>query len=714
MNGSATINNHLESWRIRLFLIIIGSVFGIFMVRLFTLQVVEYPEWVNKALENSTDQSNLAALRGIIYDRNGTILARNVPSYNVVITAANLPEDDGAIQQIFRELAELTSVPVNGGELSQDNPYVPCISDHGIAEIAEYADTAQPYDPIKIECDINERTARIIQEKAVDWPGISIEIQPIREYPTGSLTAGIVGFLGPIPAAQEAEYIAQGFVPNRDKVGYAGIELQHQDILAGKNGRRVSEIDVAGQVVRQDIEEPVPVEPGKSLRLTIDTRLQQAAEVIFTDVIQDWNNRIGEVVYSSGVVIAMNPTTGEILSMVSLPAYDNERMSRIIPAYYYEQLIADPTNPLLNHAVGDVLPAGSVFKLVTSVGALNEKVVTPEQVIDTPPVLEVEEKFYANQVGQTRRLVDWNEAGFGQQDFIHGLANSSNVYFYKLGGGFKEEIPNGGLGICRLGTYARAMGYGDAPDIGLPDEQKGLVPDPTWKRINQSESWSSGDTYIASVGQGYVLATPIQVLLSAATVAANGKLVQPTLIKEVLDNEGNVIPMWKDADGNLVEEPGDGNIQVSPFTPHVKWDLTLDPMIQEYSATTIRGCEPIPGQLKTVEPWIFDKVREGMRLAVTQGTLAGVFEGSTIAAAGKTGTAEYCDKYADAKNRCIPGQWPTHAWTVGFAPYENPEIAVVAFVYNGGEGASVAGPIVRRVMEAYFELAKIDAAAQQP
>jgi penicillin-binding protein 2 len=401
--------------------------------------------------------------------------------------------------------------------------------------------------------------------------------------------------------------------------------------------------------------------------------------------------------------------------MVSYPSYENNRMSRFIPAYYYNQLVNDPTNPLLNHAVGDVLPAGSVFKLVTSTGALNEGVVTPDQIIATPPKLEVTEKYYANDPGKAREFVDWNEAGFGHLDFIHGLANSSNVYFYKLGGGYQDEVPNGGLGICRLGTYAAALGYGEAAGVYLPDEEDGLIPDPTWKRINQAESWSSGDTYIASVGQGYVLATPVQVLYSAMVVANSGKFIQPTLIRAVLNTEGEEIPIWRNPEGDLVVEPVDGSIQVSPFQPNLKWDLTTDPLIQVYGETTIRGCEPVVGQTRTVQPWVFQVIQEGMRLAVTSGTLEAQFENATILAAGKTGTAEYCDKYAAAQNRCIPGSWPTHAWTVTYAPYDNPEIAVVAYVYNGGEGASVAGPIVRRTMEAYFELKNIDSgAAQEP
>jgi penicillin-binding protein 2 len=546
---------------------------------------------------------------------------------------------------------------------------------------------------VKVKCDIDKNLAMFLQERSLDWPGVGIEIQPIRDYPTGSLTSSMVGFLGPIPAAQETEFRAKGLIPDRDKVGYAGLELEFQDILAGKNGIREVERDVAGQELKT-VGEVQPAEPGLSLRLTIDTRLQQAATAILEREINYWNTFLNSIRSTSGVVIAINPKTGEILSMVSYPTYENNRMARVIPSYYYEQLIQDPANPLLNHAVGDTLPAGSVFKLVTAVGALNEAVVTPEQVLETPPKITVTEKYFANDRGNPRDFPDWNKAGFGQLNFLGGLANSSNVYFYKLGGGYRDEVPEG-LGVCRLGTYARALGYGDYPGVGLPDEEKGLIPDPQWKRITHGESWSTGDTYIASVGQGYVLATPLQVLMSAATIANDGKLMQPTLVREIMDGEGNL---------------------VQSFEPVMKWDITRDAVIQEYYDTTIRGCEAIEGQTKTVQPWVIDKVQEGMRQAVTNGTLTKIQDlyNLTIPVAGKTGTAEYCDKYAQEKNRCIPGEWPTHAWTVAFAPYDDPEIAVVAFVYNGGEGASVAGPIVFQLLQAYFELKSIDTALQTP
>lgn len=703
MKSSSALKNMVGTWRILAMGIILVIIFVIYVFRLLTLQIVQYSDWLALSDENRTHEINLPAARGMIYDRNGYVLARNIPSYNVVITPANLPDDQGEIQTIYRAVSELSGVPVNRGELSQADPYVPCISDHGISQIVTYGETTAPYEQVKIACDVNEEVALVIQENESNWPGVGIDVVPIRDYPTGSMTASLVGFLGPIPAVEENYYRALGFIPNRDKVGYAGVELYFQDLLAGLNGNRVVEWDIAGEILN-DLVAPVPATPGSSIVLTIDTRLQQAVQSILIDEINDWNRSLGEERMTSGAVIAINPRTGEILALVNYPSYENNRMARVIPAYYYEQLIADKRNPLLNLAVGAELPAGSVFKLVTATGGLNEGIVTPNEIIQTPGKITVTEIFYANDPGTPRDFVDWiyrtRPEGFGQLDFVHAIANSSNVYFYKVGGGYQDEV-DPGLGICRLGTYARALGYGNLPDgyaglpsgyqtpeIELPDVASGLIPDPTWKRINQGESWSAGDTYITSVGQGYALASPLQVLLSAATVANSGKLIAPTILYEVLDSEGNVI---------------------QPFTPHLRWDLTVDPVIQEYVDNTIRGCQPT-GKWKTVEPWVFEEIRTGMRLAVLEGTLKKEFTNVSIAAAGKTGTAEYCDEFAKLKDLCKPGEWPSHAWTVAFAPYEDPEIAVVAFVYNGGEGSSVAGPIVRRVLEAYFELKSADSA----
>lgn len=744
-------------WRALIVYAILVLVVGLIISRLIGLQVVGAESWQVEAVDNYTNEISEPAARGIIYDRNGFVLARNVASYNVVITPAGLPDDDADIQRIYREVADLTGVPAGGPvtdeTLANAKLFSACVPGPSIADMVALGDSLAPYTPVRISCNISEELARVIREKSVDWPGVDVEIEPIREYPTGSLTANIVGFLGPIPAAFEANYEARGFITNRDKVGYSGVETSLDDILLGTNGTRVVQIDVAGQELR-NLQPPKPSVPGNNVVLTIDTRLQKVAEASLVEEINYWDTFFGYTRISSGIVIAMNPKTGEILAMVSYPTFENNRMARFIPGYYYEQLNEDPRRPLVNNAISAEFPPGSVFKLSTATGAYNEGVIDASKIVETPGKLVLCERFRPTDPcgpNNSRDFVDWiyerngviNEAGFGQLDFFHCIAYSSNVCFYKLGGGFGDEIEEG-LGIFRLREYARALGYDEKSGIQLPGEEDGLIPSPQWKRINTGENWSTGDTYIASVGQGYVLGTPLQILMSGATIANRGKLMQPTIVREVQDSEGRPIPVWFDpidfelyyvreivnargetqqmyeaaSNSSLtLSTPPAGSYQISPFTPNMKWDITQTPMIKEFSCE-FGYCDET-GNLKIVEPSTVEAVRTGTRLAVTEnplGTLFSVFNEDypiPIAVAGKTGTAEYCDDVARLANKCQFGAWPTHSWTLAYAPYDDPEIIVVAFAYNGGEGGTVAAPIVARVIQGYFELKSIDLAGQQ-
>ncbi|MEN8241801.1 MAG: penicillin-binding transpeptidase domain-containing protein [Chloroflexota bacterium] len=766
------IKNKVEKWRFSAFLIVIGGIMLLFVSRLFNYQIIEGETWLADAEENRTEEVSLLTQRGVIYDRNGIILARNVASYNVAITPALLPDDDGDIEQIIREVAEMTDKPISyDDDPEATNILIECGDNLGITEMVDIGFSFEPYSPVFIECDIERDRALAIMEKAADWPGVSIQVKPVRDYPTGDLTSTFIGFLGPIPETTAVQLRELGFLANRDKTGYGGLELYFDELLRGFPGKRVVEVDVAGAEIRdiEGVKQPVD---GLNLVLTIDLRYQQAANAIVEREINFWNTffhgNSGEIRISSGVAMAMNPTTGEVLAMVSWPSYENNRFAEFIPAYYYEQLITDSRNPLLNHAIGAEIPAGSVFKIVTGVGALNEGVVTPNQLIKTPGLITIENVYSPNDPGLSKEFVDWNRDGFGELDFYGGVANSSNVYFYKLGGGYEDEVPDGGLGICRLGTYSEAMGFNQLLGIELPDETDGLIPDPTWKRINQGENWSTGDTYIASVGQGFMISTPMQILVSASTVANNGILMRPTIVRQVEDGDGNIIPIVMDEYGNILEsrydfqgriiskvfdvngdqidfvvldENGqlydyffaeDGTVEgqvytkngvpirptlISPFVPDTKWDLTVDNMIENYSNPAGIGSCKATGEYSNVESWVFTALQQGMRKAALEGTLSDkdyLFGNFPIPVAGKTGTAEYCDVVAFSKNLCIPGNWPTHSWTVAYAPFGNPEIAVVSFMYNGGEGASVAGPVVRQMIEAYFELKTIDAALGAP
>ena len=672
---------------------------ALFLARLFTLQILEGNTYIEAARENRITNVRLPAPRGVIYDRNGSLLVRNLPAYNVMVTPALLPDSQAEVETIYARLSALTSVPVSreGGRGAR------CLDERGIRQLVEERASILPYEAWPVACDVGETIARILREQQVDMPGVSIEAEPTREYSTGALTSAFLGYLGPIPESLKDTYEALGFVTDRDRIGYSGIEATYQPVLAGTNGFKQIEEDVAGQPLRE-VGELLQPAPGNSLKLTIDTRLQAAAETALRNGMEQLNLLAGEVRTPLGVIIAMNPQTGEILALVTLPTYDSNQILQT-----YNALINDERGkPLVNHAVSSTFPPGSTFKLVTAVGALNEGVITLDQTIFDRGKITITNAYSPNDPGLNKEFVCWNRLGHGRVSFLDAIAFSCNVYFYEVGGGHPEApIRDGGLGIDQINRYAHALGYGAQLGLELLAEEGGLIPSRDWKRITLGESWSTGDTYNTATGQGFVQATPLQVLTSVSTIANGGKVMWPHLVEQVLDGEGNLV--------RAVE-------------PCVLWDLT-DGMITPVDQ--IGSCRDLPesilGQLDVreftpdleVRPEVLASVREGMRLVVTKGTASEYAQvGATdqnaelISSAGKTGTGEFCDKLANEQGLCIPGAWPAHAWYTAFAPYENPEIAVVAFVYNGTEGAPTSGPIVKQVLEAYFSLKAIDAARQ--
>lgn len=674
--------------RFRWIYVIIALTFIYYASQLFNYQIIEGDTYLAQAEDNRTNVISIPTQRGMIYDRNGVILARNTAQYNVTVTPAELPDSAGEIREIFDELSQLVDIPVNQGEVNDQtaSAFTPCYSDLGIFQIVEIAESLWPFQPTRLKCNLTKETAMVIEEKKMDWPGIDVEVESIREYPTGEQTAEIIGFLGPIPEVLLDYYTDLGFVSGRDKVGYMGIENSMQDVLAGTNGRRVVEVTVGGEVVR-DIEEPIEPVPGADIHLTIDYRLQMAARAALVEQLRYWNDfwmrERGEVMSTTGTVVGMNPKTGELLFMVSYPNYENNRMAQIIPGYYYEQLSIDEAKPLVNKAISSELPPGSVFKMVPALGVLNEDIVTPEETIGCTPTITLRQQFYESDIGTEQSYYCHDDAGHGAVDYEHGIGYSCNVYWYKTSGGYPGEVEDGGLGIWNIFEYGAALGYGKTTGIELPGEADGLLPNPTWKRLNQGENWATGDTYLAGVGQGYVLATPVQVMNAFSTIVNGGKHLQLSMIGKTVDAEGNV---------------------VQSFEPELLWDITQDPLIHTYEGNNQTS------EVKTVESWVIDLAMRGMELVTSQeGTAKIEFEGDQNKIAGKTGTAEYCDDWANREGLCIPGSWPSHAWFAGYAPYDDPEIVVVSFVYNGREGSTVSGPIVRKIIDAYFEFKAIDA-----
>jgi len=695
----------IPATRIKMTYLIIIVILLVFIGRLFSLQIIQGEAYREIADENRFDEVSLPAQRGVIYDRNDFQLVRNIPEYRIMVTPALLPDSNAEQELIYKRISDLTGVPLD----QEGPPAAPCVPGRGVLQLVEEGRTNRPFDAWPIACDVDETVARVLREEQIDLPGLSVIAVPVRDYTTGELTAATIGYLGPIPAGLADYYEEQGFLKERDKIGYAGIEVgflgMYQEILGGQNGLKLVERDVAGQYLRDVGTFTQPI-PGNNMRLTIDTRLQAAAETALRNRMDFINRYSGEERTPLGVVIAMNPQTGEILAMVSLPTYENNRFARFIPQDYYQQLEDDTRgSPLTNHAIASEFPPGSTFKMVTAIGALNEEVITPNRTLFDPGKITIENKYFPQDPGKAKDFVCWKTEGHGDVDFVHGIAWSCNVYFYKIGGGYPGEIEDGGLGVTGINTYAPALGYGAPLGIDLPGEEDGLIPDEDWKRINLGENWSTGDTYNTVVGQGFVAATPLQVLTSIATLANGGRVMWPHIVDEILDGEGNIIQSYEPC---VLWDIGDGVL-----TPLEEIGANCPTMPPELRELVQNSRSESPDVL--VDPAVIEFAQTGMLMVVTDpdGTAYGRADLDTISSAGKTGTGEFCDKVVYQQGLCKPGEWPTHSWYVAYAPFENPEIAVIAFVYYGGEGAVTSGPIVRQVLEAYFEIKSIDAARGQ-
>ncbi|MCK5633835.1 MAG: hypothetical protein KAI06_02055, partial [Anaerolineales bacterium] len=350
--------------RLRMTYLFILVILLIFIGRLFSLQVIQGESYRLIADENRFDEVSIPAQRGVIYDRNGFQLVRNIPEYRVMVTPALLPDSNAEKELIYRRISDLTGVPLD----QEGPPAAPCVPGRGVLQLVDEGLTNRPYDAWPIACDVDESIARVLREEQIDLPGVSVIAVPVRDYTTGELTAATIGYLGPIPANLADYYEDLGFLKERDKIGYAGIEVGYfgmfQEILAGQNGLKLVERDVAGQHLREVGTYTQPI-PGNNMRLTIDTRLQAAAETALRNRMDFINRYSGEERTPLGVVIAMNPQTGEILAMVSLPTYENNRFARFIPQDYYQQLEDDTRgSPLTNHAIASEFPPGSTFKMV--------------------------------------------------------------------------------------------------------------------------------------------------------------------------------------------------------------------------------------------------------------------------------------------------------------------------------------------------------------
>lgn len=476
-------------------------VFGVIVIlsvsaltaRLFYLQIANGTRYAALSTANRTVLEPIPAPRGLIYDRDGRLLVSNVPTYAVKLRPADLPDQQRDVV-VARLAALLKMDPADINSTIDGNP-------------------GSAFDLVRIAQDVDQPTANLISEAGWELPGVEVTVEARREYTDGPLLSQILGYTGPVSAEQLPDLRAQGYQPD-DLIGKMGVERSYETELRGTYGSESVERDATGRrtQVLQTVQDAVP---GASLTLTIDTQMQKDAQKALR-----W--AMDKIGMTRGVVIAMNPQTGEILAMVSLPTYDNNLFSKGISAKEYAALLKDKDKPLINHAIAAHYAPGSTYKLVTGTGGLADKKISASTKVTTKGSLTLGGvKFY-----------EWNRRGWGPCDIYCGFGHSSDTFFYQVAGM---------LGADRLGYWAEQYGFGSPTGVDLPGEVSGIVPTNRWKEETLGAPMFGGETYQAGIGQGYDAVTPLQLINAYAALANGGTLYEPQVVRDVVGPDGTVI-----------------------------------------------------------------------------------------------------------------------------------------------------------------------------
>lgn len=473
-------------------LVVLIGVSGL-TARLLYLQIVDGGRFATLSTRNRTVLEAIQSPRGVIYDRRGRSLVTNVPTFAVKIRPADLPlERRPEVVERLSVLLGIDKATING--IIDGNP-------------------GSTFDLVRIAGDVDQNTARLIAEAGFQLPGVEVAVEARRQYVDGPLMSQILGYTGSISSSQLKRLKDLGYLPD-DLLGQVGLEAQYETELRGTYGSQSVERDASGRRT-QVLQTITQARPGDSLTLTIDTDMQRYAEKALK-----W--AIDAVGLKRGVVIAMNPQTGEVLAMVSLPTYDNNLFARGISNADFGRLLNDPDKPLLNNATQAHYPPGSTYKLVTGTGGLADHKITATTQIETKAYLTL---------GATR-FYDWNRQGFGPCDIYCGFGQSSDTYFFQVAGK---------LGIDRLGYWANQFGFGKPTGIDLPGEVSGIVPTNQWKQDVLGARIYPGEVYQAGIGQGYDVVTPIQLINAYAALANGGTLYKPQLVHDIVGSDGTVV-----------------------------------------------------------------------------------------------------------------------------------------------------------------------------
>jgi len=578
----------------------------ILLAKTFQLQVVEGKNFSILAEGNKFIISQIQAERGVIYDKNLNQLVFNQLSFDLICQKDDFPQQDSEKERIIKEVSAIVKRDLK-------------------KEIEESTSTQ-----ILISENLDHQTLILLQTKIRELPGFSVKNNVIREYKDGQIFSHLIGYTNKIKS-EEIEK-APDFYSISDYIGRTGIENFYEDTLRKNPGKLRIERDAQGNIISQETVS-LP-ESGKSLVLWLDSDLQKKIK-------EELEKELQIVGAKRAVGVALDPKTGGVLSFVSLPDFDNNLFQKGADSGKLQELLDDSSglNPLFNRAISGKYLTGSTIKPLIASAALEENIISPEKKLDCEGKIVIPNIW--DPASPTIKK-DWTTHGW--TDLRKALAESCNVYFYTVGGGFENQK---GLGPTKIKEYLELFGWNQKTAIDLPGEEEGFIPDKEWKKKVWGNDWWDGDTYNLSIGQGFLQITPMEVINSFAYIANGGTLYKPKVVKEIIDS-----------DKKIVEE----------FKPEIIRQNFID-----------------PGNLQIV--------REGMRQAVTgqnsPQASAVILNSLPVSSAAKTGTAEL-------------GGNSYNNWITVFAPYDNPQIVLTLMIENVKGVQAAVLPVARSVLEWYF------------
>lgn len=578
------------------------AVFAVLVVRLFFLQVIKGDEFSLLSENNSIRLQNIDPSRGMIYDRGGLLLVDNRPSFDVSI----ILKDARPVKETIRKLSRYIKFPA-------DELMMKIASKKGISL----------YKPVLLKQDVGRDTMTAVEVHKYELPGVVVNVRPRRHYIARKSAAHLIGYLGEIDPGELNSEKYPG-CRQGDLIGKFGVEKAYESFLRGKRGGRQVEVNAVGQVVK--VLKTVDSHPGYNFYLTIDQAVQEKAEALLEGVV--------------GAAVAMEPVTGQILALVSNPSFDQNAFVCGMSQDQWDSLTSDPLKPLTSRVVqGEYAPA-STYKIVTAIAGLEEGVIDENTTFTCPGYY----KF------QNREYRCWKKAGHGTMSIVKALAQSCDVFFYNVG----QRV-----GVDRLAWYAKECGLGSRTGIYLDHELQGLIPTAAWKKRRFGIEWQEGETLSIAIGQGFNLATPLQMVTLISAVANGGTRYRPEVLKHIETAEGKII---RETKPKMI-----GRLPVSSKTLELVkqglWEVV------NYEKGTARGAQ-IHG----------------------------------VDVSGKTGTAQVISRKEgeDETEEELPDHLKPHAWFVAYAPSENPEIAVAVIVEHGEHGSGSAAPVAREMIKTYL------------